>query len=359
MKTLKFLYPLSLLLVALFVISCTKDSTPPPLVAVTGTVTYSNAAGTSANAPGAVVIMTNTTTSAVVTAVADKNGAYTFANASNASYTLTASWFTDNKNNVARMDGLTFKTLEPAAVTVAGANVTKDLSLTSAGQTGIPALDAKYSWTGTAYANTGAWTFDSPHSPVNFEFPYRNNDADFSGSFSQISKAIINFNPNNLAASSFDMEVDVASINTRVPGGRDNLTTVSDNPVWSPTTLFTKFGCIMGSFGITADGGTPSTSAPQLITTNPKRYSQFKSTSVAKLGDGFVAKGNFTFNGITKPVEIWFKVLPSWLDTSNNRTYSGFEGRFFMNLKSDFAITNSSVNDATIKIQISVVMYKL
>ncbi len=362
MKTLKLISAL-LLLSALLIVSvrCSNNDpapTPTPLLVVSGNVTYTNAAGTSANAPGAVVSLISSTET--LTAVTDANGKYHFSNVLTGSYTLTSTYFTDNKNISGRLDGLTFNTFEPVAVEVAAADVVKDLTLTSAGQTGIEILDANYVWdTPTSkYVNTGSWLFDGAHSPINFEFPYRDNDADFNGGFSQLSKAVITFNPDNLAASSINVEVDVASINTRAPGGRDNTTTNMVNPVFSPITSFIKLGCIMGTFGITADGGTPTDVAPLPITTNTKRYAQFVSTSIEKLGDGYVAKGNLTFLGITKATDIWFKGVPSWTDASNNRRYAGFEGRFIMNAKADYGVTSSSVNDAALKIQISIVLYK-
>ncbi len=362
MKKLKFLYPLSLLLVALFVISCTKDSTPPPLVSVSGTAKYTNAAGTSINAPGAILTLTNPTTSVASTATSDKNGAYSFINVSAGTYKLKGSWFTDNKNFTARMDGLTFTTFAEVDVTVASANLTQDVALTSAGQTGIVAMSVNYAWNPNAtpaatFSNTGTWTFDNVHSPLLFEFPYRANEADFLGVFAQMNKIIITFDPNNLAGSSIDAEVDLGSVNTRTPGGRDNLLISMDNPTFGPTSLFTKLGCIAGTFGFSTDVALSSTVTSSLITST-KRYAQFKSTSIAKLGDGYVALGNLTFNGVTKPIEFWFKGVPTWLDASNNRTYAGFEGRFYMKPKADFGISSTSLNDAKFKIQSSIVIYK-
>ncbi|MEO5603757.1 MAG: YceI family protein [Cyclobacteriaceae bacterium] len=356
MKTLKFLSAFLLLFALLTVVRCSEDEPVPPLVSVSGKVTFTDASGATANALGAVVYLANTTAS--ISTISDENGDYNFTNLSTGAYTLRATYFSDNKNISGRMDGLTFTTSEPVAINVASTDVVQELPLVSTGQTGIEVLAANYAWTGSAYANTGAWTYDAVHSPLTFEFPYRGTEADFSGSFSQLSKAVFNFDPNNLATSSFNFEVDLASVNTRTPGGRDNRLTNMDVPLFSPASMFTELGCIMGTFGITADNATPTDAVPQPITVNTKRYAQFVSTSVAKLGDGYVAKGNVVFNGVTKPAEIWFKAVPAWTDPSNNRIYSGFEGRFSMKAKADYGITSSSLADAAIKIQISIVMYK-
>lgn len=359
MKTTRTILLLVFISGLLFTVGCGDDeTTPDPLVAVKGKVTFTNAANAVTNAPGAVVYFTNTATTKSSSAITSASGDFEFVNVMPGAYTLTASYFTDNKNVTARFDGLTFATATPVGVTVASTDVTQDLALVSTGQSGIETLATNYAWTGSAYASTGAWTYDATHTVVNFELPYRQNVAsDFNGVFSQLSKVNINFDPNNLGASTFDIEVDVASFNTRSAGGRDPRTTVDDTPLFSPNTLFKELGCVMGTFGIAADGGTPSNDVPLPMTTT-RRYAKFVSTSVVKLGDGYVAKGNITFLGVTKPTDIWFKAVPAWTDPSNNRRYSGFEGRFLMNAKADYAVTSSSVNDAAVKIQISMVVYK-
>lgn len=361
MKKLSLIPILTLLATMIFVVRCGSDD-PAPLVKITGKVIYNNAAGQTSNAVGAVVYLAKSATATTnfdQSTIADADGSYSFSNLSAGTYFVNANFNTDNKNVNAKLTGLFF-TGEGSIVVVENTDVTQDVTLVSAGQSGagIEALAVNYAWTGSTFANTGAWTYDATHSPVNFEFPYRANEADFTGAFSQLNKIVVNFDPANLAGSSIDVVVDLASVNTRAPGGRDNRTTVADNPLFSPDTDFTELGCIMGTFGITADNATPTDATPQKITSNAGRYATFKSTSISKLGDGYVAKGNITFHGVTLPIDLWFKAEPSWLDTSNNRKYSGFEGRFLMNAKNDFAINSSSVNDAVIRIQISIVLYK-
>ena len=86
----------------------------------------------------------------------------------------------------------------------------------------------------------------------------------------------------------------------------------------------------------------------------PERYSSFTSTSISAYGDGYLAKGNLKWLGITLPIEMWFKAIPATLD-SGGKTYYGFEGRFIMNPKADFNFTSSSLNDADVNIQISII----
>ncbi len=366
MKTVKLIPILTLLFTMIFVVRCSDDA-PAPLVKISGKVTFTNAVGQTANAAGAVVYLAKSavaTTTYDQTAIADATGAYSFSNLSADSYYVNATYKTDNKNLTARLDGMTFTTAAGAIVAVSNVDVSQDLTLVSIGQSGttIEALAANYTWTGTAFANNpstaGTWQFDAVHSSIQFEFPYRGTQGDFSGGFSQINKFVVNFDPANLSSSTIDVEVDLASVNTRTPGGRDNRTTVADNPTFGPTTLFTELGCIAGTFGITANNATPTEAAPQTITIDVDRYAKFKSTSIAKYGDGYVAKGNLIFNGFTVPIELSFKAIPAWLDASNNRKYSGFEGKFMMAPKKDFGITSTSVTDAILKIQTSIVMYK-
>jgi len=359
MKTKRLVPILTLLVTMLFLVQCSEDE--KPLVKLTGLVTYTDPTGATANAAGAVVYLAAgsvATTTYEQSTIADANGVFTFFSLAPNSYYINAVYKTDNKNLSGRLDGLNFTTAEGAIVTVGETDATQDLALVSIGQSGatFEALAVNYAWNGTAYANTGAWTYDATHSPIFFEFPYRGQVGDFGGAFSQLSKYVVNFDPANLATSTIDVEVDVASINTRNAGGRDPRTTVADNPPFNPTTLFTEYGCIFGTFGITA-AAIPTDAVPQTID-DVDRYATFKSTSIVKFGDGYVAKGNLKFNGFTVPVNLQFKQAPVWLDPSNNRKYSGFEGKFTMAAKKDYGITSSSVNDAIVKIQISIVNYK-
>lgn len=374
MKTLKLIPTLTLLVTMLFVVQCSKDETPDPLVKITGKISFTNPAGQTANAAGAVVYLATgsvATTTYEQSTIADANGTYTFSNLPANSYFVNSVYKTDNKNVTGRLDGVTFTTLEGAVVTVSNVDVAQDLTLVSIGQsgTGIGPVVGNYIWDAASskfLQNTasGVWQIDAAHSMVNFEFPYRGAEGDFNGSFKQINKFVVNFDPANLTTSTIDVEVDMASIDTRTPGGRDNLTTVASNPSFDPTTLFTKLGCVAGTFGYTTDAPITTGAPSQLITTSANRYAKFKSTSIEKYGNGYIAKGNLIFYGVTLPINMMFVRIPDWVDapisgTTNGRTYSGFEGKFQFSPSADFGIKNSSLNAAAVKIQISIVGYKL
>lgn len=367
MKNLKLGLSLTVLFLFVFIVRCSKSSDPAPsIVKVSGSVTYTNAAGASASAPGAIIYLANSTDT--LSATANKSGQYQFLNIKAGAYKMTGKFLTSNTNSSARLDGLTFTTLTPVEVTVGSSDMTKDIPLTSAGQSGVVAINLNYAWdaASSSYKQptlaAGVWNFDNAHSPVSFEFPYRGNEGTFTGIFAQTDKCVITFDPNNLAGSSIDVEVDLASVDTRTPGGRDNIMSNMDfgaGAAFTPASTFTKLGCIAGTFGITADAALPST-----ITTNTKRYAQYKSTSIAKLGDGFVAKGNLTFYGKTVATDLWFKGVPEWKDapitgTANGRTYAGFEGLFKVKASADFGVLSGSVNDATVTIHVTIVAYRL
>lgn len=346
MKTFKLFSTLIALFAMLVFISCGDDEADP-LVTVSGKVTFTNAAGANANAAGAVVALIGSPST--LKTIADETGTYTFTRVDPGTYDLTAEYFTDNKNNSGRLDGLTFAPAAPVEVVVGKANLTEDLALVSVGQTNPPSLDINLDWDGQGFVNSGSWALDQTHSPIQFEFPYRDNVADFMGGFSQMSQLTVNFDPANLGSSSIVAEIDLASINTRSAGGRDPLLTSGN--AFNPNSMIQTMGCIMGTFGVTADGPLPSAIA------SVNRYAKFTSTSIAAFGDGYVAKGNLVFHGVTKPIELWFKTVEPWNNGAATPTlYSGFEGRFYMS-KTAFEIGSSSVGE-NIRVIISIVATK-
>ncbi len=362
MKALRLVSIFTLALVFLSVVRCSEDkSDPVTLGTLSGTAFYPNSAGTNVAAPGAyITLLSGASTVQVV--VADATGKFTFPELAAGEYALSGTFYTEPTNTGGRLTGLNFTTVADVAVTMTSADQAVDLNLATAGQAGadLDVIDINYAWNGTsAFVQTGAWTYDATHSPVNFEFAYRGKEADFNGTFAQLNKVDINFDVANPGTSSIDVSIDLMSFDTRSPGGRDPRTTVADTPPFNPLTQFTEFGCIVnGTFGVVTDSGTaPSDGTPQVIT-GSTRYATFVSSSIAKYGDGYVAKGNLVFHGFTVPIEMWFKQVPAWTDPSNNRRYTGFEGKFLMDAKTKWGITSTSLNDAIVRMQISLVCYK-
>ena len=362
MKALRLVSLITLVLVFLSVVRCSEDkSDPVTLGTLTGTAFYPNSAGTNVAAPGAyITLLSGSSTVQVV--VADATGKFSFPELAAGEYSLSGTFYTEPTNTGGRLTGLNFSTAADVAVTMTSADQTVDLDLATAGQAGadFDVIDLNYAWTGSAFAQTGTWTYDATHSPVNFEFAYRGKEADFTGTFAQLNKVDINFDVANPGTSSIDVSVDVMSFDTRSPGGRDPRVTVADTPLFSPLSQFTEYGCIVNSvFGITTDDGVaPTEGAPKTVTTDTDRYATFVSSSIAKYGDGYIAKGNLVFHGFTVPIEMWFKQVPAWTDPSNNRRYTGFEGKFLMDAKNKWGISSTSLNDAIVRMQISIVCYK-
>lgn len=368
MKALRLVSLFTLVLVFLSVVRCSEDkSDPVTLGTLSGTAFYPNSAGTNVAAPGAyITLLSGASTVQVV--VADATGKFTFPELAAGEYSLSGTFYTEPTNTGGRLNGLNFSTAADVPVTMTSADQTADLNLVTAGQAGadLDVIDINYAWGTSSFLQTGAWTYDATHSPINFEFAYRGKEADFNGTFSQLNKVDINFDAANPGTSSIDVSVDLMSFDTRSPGGRDPRTTVSDQPPFNPLTLFTEFGCIVNTvFGVVTDSGnppgdpqaTPTPGVPQVIT-GPTRYATFTSSSIAKYGDGYIAKGNLVFHGFTVPIEMWFKQVPAWTDPANNRRYTGFEGKFLMDAKNKWGITSSSLNDAIVRMQISIVCYK-
>ena len=170
MKNLKIFWSFFALLSFLTFVKCSEDDKAVTLLTLSGKVTYTNAFGTTANAAGAIITLENVNASTTLSTVANATGDYAFENLVAGSYTLSSTYYTANKNVSARLDGLNFSTEADVAVEIASVDVTQNLTLVSTGQSGatVEALAAAYSWNGSAYANTGAWTFDNAHSPVIF-----------------------------------------------------------------------------------------------------------------------------------------------------------------------------------------------
>jgi polyisoprenoid-binding protein YceI len=368
MKSFKLILSFTLLFMFLFVVRCSKKDDPAPaavtLSTISGKVAFTDLNGATANGAGAVVYLAKSaaaTTTYDQSTIANADGVYTFSNLIDAGYYLNAVYKTDNKNTSGRLDGVTFTTASGYLVTVASANVAQDMALVSIGQTGTEVVQSAYAWDPTAntgaggYTNTGAWVYDNAHSPVQFQFPYRGQEADFKGSFMQTSKFNLTFDAANLASSSIEAEIDLASVNTGTPGGRDTKPETS-GATFQPATTFTSLGCIAGTFGVTADPA----SSPITLTTDVDRYAKFTSTSIEVYGDGYLAKGNLVFHGLTLPVGLVFKYVAPFTDTgvTPNKKYVSFEGKMTIKAKADFGITSSSVGDALATIYITVNLNK-
>lgn len=342
MKTQKFLTIITLAALSSFAfVGCTEDDPQPlPTYSISGVVTYPDFTGAAVPAAGAMVYMKlnslEATTSFDVTAVTDVNGNYEFTGLEAGNYSLYAVYDTENTNIPdARVTRVIFIG-EPELVTIEDASQAATFSLTSLGQANAMAVNT---------TEGGDWSSDMIHSSVGFEFPYAVENATFTGRFSSFS-IVVNFDPANLAGSSISASVDLLTINTGTPGGRDPLWEGAwfNKTLWQDSeTQEYNLGCIAGNFGIT----------------NPDdadRTATFTSNSIEVYGDGYLAKGPMKFNGVTMDISFFFKFIPGF--QAENRQgaltqFSSFEGFFNVAAKAGFNVDTSQIGNNPVTILVS------
>jgi polyisoprenoid-binding protein YceI len=366
MKKFRLILSLTVLFTFLFVVRCSKSSDPAPaakLVSISGIVTYTDLTGASASAAGAVVYLAKGAAATATydqSTIAGADGSYKFSNLSAGDYYLNSVYQTDNKNLSARLDGVRFSTAEGYHVTAGTTDMTKDMTLVSVGQSGTEVVQVSYQWDPSAntgaggYTNTGAWTFDNIHSPVQFQTPYEGAEADFKGSFIQTSGLSINFDAANLGTSTIVASVDLLSVNTGTPGGRDAMLTTAGGTFQNASTFAKgKLGCIASTFGITADDAAAD---PATVVNDVDRYATFTSTSIAPYGDGYIAKGNLKFHMVTMPAVLMFKYIAPV--TVSTKRYLSFEGKMSLKAKTDFGVIATNIGADLMTIYITVNLNK-
>ena len=351
MRAIKFLSTLAAItLVAVFFVRCSEDEPAAPVVnyGISGTVTYPGFDGTATPAGGAVVYLKVGEESGVsfdYSTIADASGNYSFSELVDGSYFVFANYDTQNTNNPGgRLAGIIFGG-EGAVVVVEGAVTTQNLDLVSMGQTDAFAVNN--------FAE-GDWNSDWGHSNIDFSFPYDDSNATYTGSF-KLEETYVNFDPFNLSASSIEATIDILTIHTDSPGGRDPLYN-SDGTLWQDAaTQAYNLGCVHTYLGMTND-----------IPTSENRYSTFTSTKIEAYGDGYLATGAFTLNGVTADVSMFFKFFPGFVKevtdrgtgaVLGDRQYSSFEGTFDFAAFQVFGVDSGHIgeaNDVTIDVSLQV-----
>jgi polyisoprenoid-binding protein YceI len=339
----------AIILAAFFMYSCTEETevikeveVPASVYTITGNVTYPDFTGTAKPAAGAVVYLkvnaTEATTSYDMTTTTDATGNYTFGGLGDGSYFVFANYDTENTNNPgARMTGVIFGG-EGGVVAIAGANGTQNVALASLGQSGAFAVNT---------FDGGDWGNDWSHSNIDFSFPYDDKNATYTGSFKMDSTYIM-FDPFNLAGSKIEATIDVLTITTNSPGGRDPKYD-TDGSLWQDAEGLYNLGCIHVYLGMEND-----------IPTSANRYSTFKSTSIEIYGDGYLAKGDFTLNGVTAPVSMLFKFVAGFEGTNRGGDpvqFSSFEASFDFAAYQVYNVDSGhlgTTNDVTIDISLQV-----
>ena len=185
----------------------------------------------------------------------------------------------------------------------------------------------------------GNYTFDKSHSNVMWETFYYGDNALLTGRFN-IFKIDLYFDQATPSNSLIDAWVQLSTFNTGEPG-RD------------------AYGkCGPGYMGVIFDtlSVTPLTLTPRAETDT----AWFSSTSVQKYGDGYLAKGNFTFRSLTKSVDLYFNYtgLHDYTSSTGTTTRAGFSGHFNIKALSDFGINATAIAD-DVKIKVNANYRKL
>lgn len=337
MKTFKKFATIFLVVVlSVLLVRCGDDTiveAPDVLFNVSGTVTYLNFAGTSQSASGAVIYLVKNATAASadydLSAIADATGAYTFENLAVGDYYMFANFNTSNTN--ARVEGINFDSGDGFLFSVVDANITQDIVLSSTGQTTTMTVDTR---------ENGDWNFDFTHSNIDFEFPYDENNASYSGRFNDFTMEVF-FDPANLTTGSIEASIDLLSVNTSSPGGRDSF--------FDDALTAWDYGCLASTFGVSIDGVT-------LLPDEATRYATFSATGFEAYGDGYKATGTFTFNGMNHQETLFFRFIEGFeaLNRQDVLTrFSSFEGKLDFNALTDYGIESSHLGGETVSVYIS------
>lgn len=195
--------------------------------------------------------------------------------------------------------------------------------------------------TGSDVINTtdGTWSLDKSHSNVNWKTAYYGDNAWLTGKFNKFG-IDLNFDEANPTATTIEAWVQLSTFNTGEPG-RDGTGKCGSGYMGVDWT---------GSAGDTLADGSKDPAFYDPATD----FAWFNSTSVSVYGDGYLAKGDFTFRGVTKTVDLYFNYIGQ-VDYSDEQDGSkikgGLTGEFEFLALSDFGVSSTSIAD---KIKITI-----
>ena len=207
--------------------------------------------------------------------------------------------------------------------------------------TGTDVIDASIGgYPPSSYTTPGAWKVDKTHSNIMWETKYYGTGAPLTGRFNTFEMKV-NFDQANPANTKIIAWVLLSSYNTGEPG-RDG---------------YGKCGPkYLGVVYDTASAGPPVVLAPRANTDT----AWFTSTSCEKYGNGYLVKGDFTFMGKTKKIEMPMSYTGK--STATNATTGkktdrvGLAGEFGINAISFFGVTSTSIADlVTIRVDCNMV----
>jgi polyisoprenoid-binding protein YceI len=170
-------------------------------------------------------------------------------------------------------------------------------------------------------ATTNTWTLDKVHSNIMWETFYYGDNALLTGRFNNFDIQV-DFDQANLPASKIKAWVQLSTFNTGEPG-RDG---------------YRK--CGPGYMGIQWD-----TIAKKPITTTDTAW--YRSTSIIPSGNGYLAKGDLIFRGVTQPTDMYFTYsgINEYVKDGVKSYRAGFSGHFKMNANTIFKVNSTSIAD--------------
>ena len=174
---------------------------------------------------------------------------------------------------------------------------------------------------GAINSTNNTWAFDKTHSNVNWETEYYGDHAFLTGKFNNFKVDIV-FDSQDPTNTKIDAWVQLSTFNTGEPG--------RDGPG----------KCGPGYVGVKYTD-TNNTVNPATDT------AWFTSTSSKIEYDYYVATGTFTFNGVSKTVDMKYKFtgLTEVTNQFGTSDKGGFKGEFMFLALSDFGITSTSIAD--------------
>lgn len=322
--------------------------------AISGLVTYPDYTGTAAQAKGAVInlyVGSSVSGSPVATTFADANGSYSLPYLLPGSYFLTAKYNTEN-TNYRYVNGVNFITDPGYAITMGSSNITQNIELVNQAAVGTLKIALDTITANQSYRKV-SWEI---HSKLDFAFPDHEGGAILPGGFNVFEVTEFVFNEADPSAIKIDGYVLLSSVNTFEPV-RDAL----------------AGGCVRKTLCV--DTLDEFTAVPETDTAT------FRSTSVEKYGDGYLAHGilksfykhptggiypadttlGFTgpFNAmIEKPVDMYFvyEGKTKWMAGANYNWAFIFEGQFKFNPKADYYISSSHIGAGDVTVNLHVQM---
>lgn len=190
--------------------------------------------------------------------------------------------------------------------------------------------------TGSAKLNTNDdWNFDKAHSNVRWETLYMGKAALLTGRFNNF-KIDINFDEANPASGKIEASVVLNSVHSG-ENGRDRLD-----------------GCLQRAIGVVHNGDTLANGNldPAGIVANTN-VATFTSKSIEIHGDGYLAKGDFTFNGVSKTEELYFDYLGTETISGGDALLAGFYGFLTINAISEYGVNSTNIADkVTIRVEV-------